>query len=279
MKTKKISWQAIAIVALALVLIASIALGVSGAWFQDRDAVQQTSKMGEAVTIRLGDTSATDPVDTWSKLYKSTKPYPGDVIMGATNIYMGSTTPSVVRGKIDVSVTKKGAGAPINLKTEVDPSATAPTPVDKTTFYSVVDGVTTFDQSGYDAAVERYKIDAEKYDLKLLAEMLDVTLAENPNWKAGKDTSKGYYYYNAMVKTTDAINLFNQLQLSTELSNEVAEWTIEVKVVVEAIQAANLCDKTGTAVNTEWFNDLPEGSTVLSEVTAYNKTERVVSAA
>ena len=277
MKTKKISWQAIAIVVLALVLIASIALGVSGAWFQDNDAVQQTSKMGEAVTIRLGDTSATDPVDTWSKLYKSTKPYPGDVIMGATNIYMGSTTPSVVRGKIDVSVTKKGATEPIKLS-EVDKTVTAPTPVDKTTFYSVdTNGVTTFDEAGYNAKVTEYKAAAEKYDLKLLAEMLDVTLAENPNWKAGKNTTNGYYYYNAMVKTTDAINLFNQLKLSTELSNEVAEWTIEVKVVVEAIQAANLCDKDGKAVNTEWFDDLPDGSTVLSNVTDYNKTDRVVT--
>ena len=70
MKTKKISWQAIAIVVLALVLIASIALGVSGAWFQDKDTETAEATMGPAVTIRLTKNgSEDDGVETWNSLY------------------------------------------------------------------------------------------------------------------------------------------------------------------------------------------------------------------
>ena len=263
MKTKKISWQAIAIVVLALVLIASIALRVSGAWFQDRDAVQQTSKMGEAVTIRLAE-DATNDVKTWSKLYKDTKPYPGDTIMGKTQIIMGSTTPSVVRGKIDVEVTKKGATESIKLD-EVDKTATAPTPVKKEDYYEVVDGVSNFKQSEYDAAVAAYKTAAEKYDLKLLAEMLDVTLAKNTAWEKGATT---YYYLKNLAQDTNPILLFNALQLSTELSNEVAEWTISVKVSVEAIQAANLAE------NTEWTTDIASATTIKGAVEEYNTNRK-----
>lgn len=267
MKTKKISWQAIAIVVLALVLIASIALGVSGAWFQDNDAVQQTSKMGEAVTIRLGDTSATDPVDTWSKLYTNTKPFPGDVVMGNTKIYMGTETPSVVRGKIIVDVKdKNGSTVPLPeaKNNEQMASVTKPTQPNKADYYEVNDGVTTFDESAYNAAVTQYKNDAVAYDKQLLANMLAVTLAGNNQWEKGVTD---YYYYKELATNANAIPLFDQLKLSTDLSNEVAEWTISVKVSVEAIQAANLKE------NTEFYGDL--GSTIKGKVDAY-KTGRDV---
>ena len=71
MKTKKISWQAIAIVFLALVLIASIALGVSGAWFQDRDDASSQAKFADSVTVRLKDPDTSkDPV-SWAQYYKT----------------------------------------------------------------------------------------------------------------------------------------------------------------------------------------------------------------
>ena len=278
MKTKKISWQAIAIVVLALVLIASIALGVSGAWFQDNDAVQQTSKMGQAVNIRLGDESATDAVDTWSSLYTATKPFPGDTIMGHTAIYMGTETKSVVRGKIAVSITKAD-GTEVKLdtidKTVTDPGAQPDKSADK---YYVDDGVggKKFDSATYETDLAAWKTAVEKYDLKLLASMLDVTLAGKEDWKPAKDNAtNGYYYYNDLADSTKTIELFDALKLDTALSNAVAEWTISVKVSVEAIQAANLCDKDGNAVNTKWFNDLPEGSTVLTQVKSFNADRNV----
>ena len=260
MKTKKISWQAIAIVVLALVLIASIALGVSGAWFQDNDAVQQTSKMGEAVTIRLGDTSAEDPVDTWSKLYTATKPFPGDTIMGHTAIYMGTETKSVVRGKIAVSITKADGKTTVELntvdKTAADPGAQPNKSADK---YYIDDGIggKKFDSATYEADLAAWTTAVEKYDLKLLASMLDVTLAGNSEWTAGKDSSKGYYYYNDLAVKGNTIELFDALQLDTALSNSVAQWTISVKVSVEAIQAANIT-ADGTAGNADWRDDMPD---------------------
>ena len=259
MKTKKISWQAIAIVVLALVLIASIALGVSGAWFQDNDAVQQTSKMGEAVTIRLGDTSADDPVDTWSKLYKNTKPFPGDVVMGNTKIYMGTETPSVVRGKIIVDVTDKD-GTTVTLPA-AGGTLTKPTQPNKADYYKVENGVTTFDETGYNTAVTKYKEDAVAYDKQLLAGMLAVTLAGNTEWEKG---ASEYYYYKELATNAKAIKLFDELKLSIDLSNEVAEWTISVKVSVEAIQAANLAE------NTEWTTDIASATTIKGVVEDYN---------
>ena len=65
MKTKKISWQAIAIVVLALVLIASIALGVSGAWFQDKDNAEQSIQMGKPVLIKLADNESSGEVESF----------------------------------------------------------------------------------------------------------------------------------------------------------------------------------------------------------------------
>ena len=268
MKTKKISWQAIAIVVLALVLIASIALGVSGAWFQDNDAVQQTSKMGEAVTIRLAEDADHD-VKTWSKLYKNTKPYPGDTIMGKTQIIMGSTTPSVVRGSIDIEVLDKNGDKVTDLPA-ANPGMTGLTkpvmPDKSAAAYWDVDanGNSVFKTSEWTAALNDYKTKCQTYDKQLLANMLAVTLAGNPNWEKGAST---YYYLKDLAKDTNPILLFDALKLSTDLSNEVAEWTITVNVKVEAIQAANLKE------HTEFYGDL--GSTIKEKVDQY-KTDRDV---
>lgn len=283
MKTKKISWQAIAIVVLALVLIASIALGVSGAWFQDNDAVQQTSKMGEAVTIRLGNTSATDPVTTWSGTYKDTKPYPGDTIMGHTQVYMGSTTPSVVRGSIDIKVFDKGNTEvkdlpPAKNSTEME-SVEKPVMPDKSaTKYWDVDknGNSTFKTDTWNTDLEAYETACKTYDKQLLANMLAVTLENGKykdQWEKG---ASGKYYFKELANSATTIQMFDALVLSTDLSNQVAEWTITVNVKVEAIQAANLVTFNGdTPVvgNEDWYNDLP--TTIKGKVDTYNKTTRV----
>ena len=111
-KTRKISWQAIAIVVLALVLIASIALGVSGAWFQDSDSAETNVTMGEAVTIKLVDT-ATSPEDpvTWETTYSVDEAFPGDLVFGATSILPGSDSPAIYRIKIATTLTDKDGGA------------------------------------------------------------------------------------------------------------------------------------------------------------------------
>ncbi len=270
MKTKKISWQAIAIVVLALVLIASIALGVSGAWFQDKDAVQQTSKMGEAVTIRLAE-DATHDVKTWSNMYTNTKPYPGDTIMGKTQIIMGSTTPSVVRGKIDVKVTNKDGDVTLPAANPEMTGVEKPVMPDKSadTYWTVDEnGNSTFNTEAWNTALEAYKTKCQTYDKQLLANMLAVTLAGNNQWEKGKST---YYYLKTLAKDTNPILLFNALELSTELSNQVAEWTISVKVSVEAIQAANIT-ADGDLGNADWRDDMPDALKTL--VKEHNTTRK-----
>ena len=91
MKTKKISWQAIAIVVLALVLIASIALGVSGAWFQDRDDASSQAKFADSATVRLKDPETDNDPVSWSEYYKKNLAgaLPGDYVIGATTVYLG----------------------------------------------------------------------------------------------------------------------------------------------------------------------------------------------
>ena len=110
-KTRKISWQAIAIVVLALVLIASIALGVSGAWFQDSDSAETNVTMGEAVTIKLVDTGSTNDPVTWNTTYSVDEAFPGDLVFGATSILPGSDSPAIYRINITTTLTDKEGGA------------------------------------------------------------------------------------------------------------------------------------------------------------------------
>ena len=255
MKTKKISWQAIAIVVLALVLIASIALGVSGAWFQDADSVSQTSTMGTPVTIRLQkDGSEGANVETWDNLYKTeeTEVYPGDVVMGATEIATGTTTPSVIRMTLKTSV-KAGT-------TDADGSV-----------YEAITAMTEEEAAAFDQVTERpkrnaYKTEAEyitamttytekvnKYNKYLLEAMLEKTMANMTGWTASGD----YYYYNEIVKTVTTIDVFAQLKLDTGLTNECSGWIISVSVEVEAIQAANLSENTDWYAATETAGKIP----------------------
>ena len=266
MKTKKISWQAIAIVVLALVLIASIALGVSGAWFQDADSVSQTSTMGTPVRIWLQkDGSEGANVETWNNLYKTgkTEVYPGDVVMGATEIATGTTTPSVIRMTLKTSV-KAG---------EADTDGTA---------YAAITAMTAEEAGAFDQVAERpkrnaYKTEAEyetametytakvnKYNKHLLETMLDKTMANMTTWTQSGD----YYYYNEIVKEVKTIDVFAQLKLDTGLTNECSGWIISVSVDVEAIQAANLSENTDWYAATETAGKIPTNLKLL--VDEYN---------
>lgn len=271
MKTKKISWQAIAIVVLALVLIASIALGVSGAWFQDKDSVSQEVTMGTPVTIRLqkADTTTGENVETWGKIYKtSSEVYPGDKIMGATEIATGTATPSVLRMKLVTSV-KAGAtdtdGATYNGITAMDSTTAA-------TFDPMTDKPLRSNyasDSEYNTAMGTYATNVNKYNKYLIETMLAKTMANVSTWT--QSTDKTYYYYNEIVKAATDIKVFDSLDLSTSLTNECSGWIISVSVEVEAIQAANLSS------NTAWYSADSTGSTMPSglkdKVDTYNSND------
>ena len=244
MKTKKISWQAIAIVVLALVLIASIALGVSGAWFQDQDSATSNATLGEAVTVKLADKDTGNNPVVWQKLYKG-EAFPGDTILGSTKIMPESDSPMVLRYMVTTSV-KDGetvlSDTVINAYTE-----------------------TNMPQY-YKGTLDEFKT-AAKEALKSLQDNINAGITAAAKWDTGKSAA-GYYYYQEVVKSTADIALFDTgIQIPTNLTNEAAEWTIEITLTVEAMQAANIKD-----AENPWKDDLTK--TIAEAVDKYDKTER-----
>lgn len=244
MKTKKISWQAIAIVVLALVLIASIALGVSGAWFQDQDSATSNATLGEAVTVKLADKDTGNNPVVWQKLYKG-EAFPGDTILGSTKIMPGSDSPMVLRYKVSTSV-KDG-------ETLLD--------------NNVIDAYTETNMPKYyKGTLEEFKT-AAKAALESLKDNINAGITAAAKWDKEKSKA-GYYYYQDVVKSTADIELFNTgIQIPTDVTNEAAKWTIEITLTVEAMQAANIKDAANT-----WKDDLT--TAISTAVDTYNNTER-----
>lgn len=244
MKTKKISWQAIAIVVLALVLIASIALGVSGAWFQDQDSATSNATLGEAVTVKLADKDTGNNPVVWQKLYKG-EAFPGDTILGSTKIMPGSDSPMVLRYKVSTSVKD---GETVLSDTVIDAYTEANMP------------------KYYKGTLDEFKT-AAKAALASLTANINAGITAAANWDTTASTA-GYYYYQEVVKSTADIALFDTgIQIPTDVTNEAAEWTIEITLTVEAMQAANIKDAANP-----WKDDLT--TTIAGKVDTYNNTER-----
>lgn len=244
MKTKKISWQAIAIVVLALVLIASIALGVSGAWFQDQDSATSNATLGEAVTVKLADKDTGNNPVVWQKLYKG-EAFPGDTILGSTKIMPGSDSPMVLRYKVSTSVKD---GETVLSDTVIDAYTETNMP------------------KYYKGTLDEFKT-AAKAALASLTANINAGITAAANWDTDASTA-GYYYYQEVVKSTADIALFDTgIQIPTDVTNEAAEWTIEITLTVEAMQAANIKDAANP-----WKDDLT--TTIAGKVDTYNNTER-----
>ncbi len=244
MKTKKISWQAIAIVVLALVLIASIALGVSGAWFQDQDSATSNATLGEAVTVKLADKDTGNNPVVWQKLYKG-EAFPGDTILGSTKIMPGSDSPMVLRYMVTTSVKD---GETVLSDTVIDAYTEANMP------------------KYYKGTLEDFKT-AAKAALASLTANINAGITAAANWDIDASAA-GYYYYQEVVKSTTDIALFDTgIQIPTDVTNEAAEWTIEITLTVEAMQAANIKDAANP-----WKDDLT--TAISTAVDTYNNTER-----
>jgi len=259
MKTKKISWQAIAIVVLALVLIASIALGVSGAWFQDKDSVDSTTKMGNPVTVRLAAMDSENHPSTWSDVYKTDKAFPGDKILGETRILLGYDTMSVVRVSISAKIYDTDGTTEITAENLEARAAAAAVPdlYDKTPEQYKAEYISSF--NALKAVMDSAKVDATVWSTK---------------------SGAGYFYFNTLAndatKTTkkvgetttnvDGLYLFNELNIPTTVENAANGWKIEVKLNVEAIQAANI---NAEQLPDGWtWEDIPE--TLKTAITTYN---------
>ena len=293
MKTKKISWQAIAIVVLALVLIASIALGVSGAWFQDRDEAKSQASMADAVTVRLKDPDTSkDPV-SWSEYYKKglAGALPGDYVIGKTTVYLGSDTPSVLRYNISAKVYTDDT-----LATEVTTDY-----ISKMTAENISDAYKNGELDYYVPATEtegakwetaadivaKWKAEATVSLNALTTELGKVTPADG--WSA-KEEGKNYGYYSKIVNAEEATNmgentisatslalLTSGITIPTTVNNAAENWTIVITMEVEAIQAANLYDVVeNKAINSDWYDDMP---TDLQQIVRNYNTARKVAAA
>ena len=261
MKTKKISWQAIAIVVLALVLIASIALGVSGAWFQDSDSVDSTATMGQAVTVRLSgtETEGTKPV-TWTDKYKAGRAYPGDTILGETKILLGSETMSIVRVKISAKIYdgEVSEGNEITTANVATKAAASTVP------------------SYYDKGADAWKTEYQDSFNALNGIMQSAKVTSE--WSS-EVSEKGWFYFsklaNNATKTknlketpTDVtgLYLFDTLSVPVTVTNAAQNWNIVVSLEVEAAQAANV---NATQVPTGWdWSDIP--TTLQGVITNYN---------
>lgn len=244
MKTKKISWQAIAIVVLALVLIASIALGVSGAWFQDKDSATSNATLGEAVTVKLADKATGNNPVVWQKLYKG-EAFPGDKILDSTKIMPGSDSPMVLRYQVTTSVKD---GEEVLSDTVIDDYTEANMP------------------KYYKGTLDEFKT-AAKAALKSLTDNINAGITAAAKWDTDASAT-GYYYYQEVVKSTADIELFNTgIQIPTDVTNEAAEWTIEITLTVEAMQAANIKDAANP-----WKDDLT--TKIAEAVDQYNNVER-----
>ena len=251
MKTKKISWQAIAIVVLALVLIASIALGVSGAWFQDKDSEKVDATMGQAVTIKLANNTAdNDPVKTWNSIYTgATKgAFPGDTLLGATKVVPGSTAPMILRAKILTKI--------MDGETEVTKPATEPTLGDednkKGTDYADTP-VYTDNEKNYNAWVLHTELAKSGLDIGTEGEKW---IKGNTKIESEGDVTGGseFYYYNKIVEGGDVVLFSEGLNIPVTITNAANGWKITVTILVEAMQAANIADET---LANPWQADLP----------------------
>ena len=118
----------------------------------------------------------------------------------------------------------------------------------------------------YKGTLEEFKT-AAKAALASLTANINAGITAAANWDTTPSTAK-YYYYQEVVKSTADIALFdNGIQIPTDVTNEAAEWSIEITLTVEAMQAANIKDAANP-----WKDDLT--TAISTAVDTYNNTER-----
>ena len=73
----------------------------------------------------------------------------------------------------------------------------------------------------------------------------------------------GYYYYSKVSEAVQDVTLFAKgISIPKGVTNEAAQWTIEISVTVEAMQAANITD-----TENPWAGDLT--TEITKDVTRY----------
>lgn len=182
---RRINGATIAIITLSVLLIATVAIGITLAYFTATANVEGDITLGDPVTISItqGGASATS-------LTFDGKALPGTVFEQSIGVQAPATmTEALMRAKLTIVNT---------------------------------DGATT--------AVEATTTD---------------------EWTSGEDD---YYYYNGSVTANESIDFITALTVPTSLTNEDANKTFNVQVVVETIQSANnAANSVWTTAPAEWL--------------------------
>lgn len=182
---KRVSSSTIAIIALSVLLVASIAIGVTLAYFTSTATVAGTITLGDPVTISItqGGASATSLT------------FPGDALPGTV---------------FDQAI---GIAAPADIS----------------------------------EALVRAKLTITNAD----GASTNVAAQTTSSWTEGTDD---YYYYNGSITSNDSIDFITSVTVPTSLTNEDANKTFNVDVVVETIQKANnAANSVWTTAPSEWL--------------------------
>ncbi len=182
---KKVSGSTIAIITLSILLIATVAIGVTLAYFTANTTVAGNITLGDPVTISITQGGASA-----SSLTFAGDALPGTVYDQAIGVLApADMTEALMRAKLTITNS---------------------------------DGATT-------------NVDAETTN----------------SWVEGDD---GYYYYNGSVTANASIDFITSITVPTTLTNEDANKTFNIDVVVETIQKANnAANSVWTTAPSEWL--------------------------
>ncbi len=174
---RRVSGATIAIVILSILLLASIGIGVTLAYFTASATVAGDITLGDPVTISITQGGAS----------ASTLTFPGDALPG-----------TVYDQAIGISAPSEMTEALVRAKLEITNTDGASTNVDATT---------------------------------------------TGDWQLGEDQ---YHYYKGSINADDDIDFITAITIPTTLTNEDANKTYNIQVIVETIQKAN------NAANSVW---------------------------
>ena len=185
-KKQGLSSSSIAIIVLSILLLASLAVGVTLAYFTGTATVAGDITLGDPITISITQGGA-----SVSSLTFGDNAMPGSVYnqpIGVTS--PANTSNALLRAKLTITS---------------------------------ADGATT-----------------------------NVSVSTTDSWVAGDDD---YHYYNGVLSANSSVDFVTALTVPTSLTNEAANTSYTINVVVEAIQEANnAANAVWTTAPTTWLN-------------------------
>lgn len=185
-RKRRISGSTIAIITLSILLVSTIAIGITLAYFTATATVTGDITLGDPVTIEITQGGASATTLTFSN-----EALPGDVFDQPIGIAAPEDmTEALMRAKLTITNT---------------------------------DGATT-----------------------------NVEATTTEEWIKGDDE---YHYYNGSVISNESIDFITEVIVPTSLTNDDANKTFNVTVVVETIQRANnAANAVWTTAPTDWLN-------------------------